>query len=156
MKQLRMLLIGQSFAILACNNPASSSQSADSSMTQTASSKSLAANLSGCYEYNIGQDTIRLTLKVDSNLVSGTLFYDMYEKDKAKGTLKGIIKDSLIETSYHFNAEGMDSESEILFQFKNDSLYMGEGAQSFKDGKTIFQDHNKVQFKTAFRKISCP
>ncbi len=156
MKQFRMLLTGLSFAILSCNNPTSTNQITDSSMAKTASSKSLAANLSGCYEYNIGQDTVRLTLKIDSNLVSGTLFYDMYEKDKAKGTLKGFIKDSLIETSYLFNAEGMDSESEILFQFKNDSLYMGEGAQSFKYGKTIFQDHNKVQFKTAFRKINCP
>jgi hypothetical protein len=156
MKQFSFLGMVLAMAVLACNNPSSPAVNGVTTIPTTNAAKTLAATLSGCYEYNIGQDTIRLTLNIDSNLVSGSLFYDMYEKDKARGTLKGSIQDSIIETSYLFNAEGMDSESEVFFRFKNDSLYMGEGPQGFKDGKSVFLDRSKIQFKTAFRKINCP
>jgi hypothetical protein len=156
MKQVPFFILVVTFIFWACNPPPSPAISGDTSIPKKDTTKSLAATIAGCYEYNIGQDTVRLTLQLEGNLVSGDLFYDMYEKDKARGTLKGTIQDSLIETSYLFNSEGMDSESEVFFRFKNDSLYLGEGPQGIKDGKAVFLDRSKILFKTAFRKINCP
>ncbi len=156
MKQKQVWLMVMPIAFFACQNPSANSNKVDSSKTPIDSSLTLAAKLTGCYEYNVGQDTIRLTLKINGNKVSGDLYYDMYEKDKSRGTLDGNLKDSVIESNYSFNSEGMDSESEVFFKFKNDSLYMGEGAQGYKDGKGVFLDKSKIGFKSAFRKIKCP
>lgn len=156
MKQIFLGTIFLSMLLLACQNQPATSNIKDSITTTIDSTQSPATTLSGCYEYNVGQDTIRLTLHVNGNQVSGNLFYDMYEKDKNRGTLLGSIKDSLIETNYTFNAEGMDSEAEVFFKFKNDSLYMGEGPQGVKDSKGVFLDKSKIQFTAAFRKITCP
>ena len=156
MKQIFLGAIFLSMLFLACQNQPATSNTKDTIITTIDSTQSPATSLSGCYEYNIGQDTIRLTLQANGNQVSGNLFYDMYEKDKTRGTLLGSIKDSLIETNYSFNSEGMDSEEEVILKFKNNSLYMGEGPQGVKDGKIVFLDKSKIQFTAAFRKIPCP
>ncbi|OYU53912.1 MAG: hypothetical protein CFE25_17650 [Chitinophagaceae bacterium BSSC1] len=156
MKQKTIAVIVMTMALLACQNQSTTSNTIDTNKTTIDSIQSLATYLTGCYEYNVGQDTIRLTLKVNGTNVSGELFYDMYEKDKSRGTLDGLLKDSIIETNYAFNSEGMDSDAEVIFKFKNDSLYMGEGPQGVKDGKGVFLDKSKIQFTAAFRKIKCP
>ncbi len=156
MKQKQVWLLGIIMAFFACQNQSTTNQTTDSVKAPIDSAQNLGASLTGCYEYNVGQDTIRLTLYVAGTKVSGELFYDMYEKDKSRGTLNGNLKDSIIETNYAFNSEGMDSEAEVFFKFKNDSLYMGEGPQGVKDGKGVFLDKSKIQFTAAFRKIKCP
>lgn len=156
MNQKQLWLLGIIISFIACQNQPTKNTQADTSKNILDSSQILANSLTGCYEYSVGRDTIRLSLKVNGTKVNGDLLYDMYEKDKSKGTLDGTIQDSLLITNYSFNSEGMDSETELFFQFKNDSLYMGEGPQTLKDGKGIYSDRSKIVFKTAFRKISCP
>jgi hypothetical protein len=115
MKNKSIGVIVMLLALLACQNQSVISNTIDPNKTTIDSIQSLATYLTGCYEYNVGQDTIRLTLKVNGTNVSGELFYDMYEKDKSRGTLDGNLKDSVIESNYSFNSEGMDSESEVFF-----------------------------------------
>jgi hypothetical protein len=156
MKQKKVWLLGIVMAFFACQNPTATNNTTDTNLAPIDNTQTLADAVSGCYEYNIGQDTIRLSLHVAGTKVTGDLFYDMYEKDKSRGTLIGNLKDSVIESNYSFNSEGMDSEAEVFFKFKNDSLYMGEGAQGYKDGKGVFLDKSKMVFISAFRKIKCP
>ena len=155
MKLPQIYLLAIVMVFFSCQNLDSTHSQVDTSKLQQDSTRSMASSLTGCYEYNVGRDTIRLSLQLQDSTVSGSLLYDMYEKDKSRGTIKGRVKDSIIVTNYSFNSEGMDSEAEVFFQFKNDSLYLGEGPQTVKDGKGVYLDHSKIQYKTAFRKINC-
>lgn len=114
--------------------------------------------LAGCYEMTIKRDTAFLSLKVEDTLVSGKLRYDWHEKDGNVGTIKGVLRDSLIIADYTFGSEGLISNREVIFKIEDETLLQGFGELVERNGGYMFQDRSQLQFmkSTPFVKIDCP
>ena len=110
-----------------------------------------------CYQYIKDRDTAILSLKTEDNKVTGTLGYNLYEKDKNAGTIAGIVKGDTIIANYTFQSEGKTSIREVAFLKKGDQLIEGFGdVQEIKE-ETKFKDLSKLKFdgSMTFDKIDC-
>eukprot|EP01012_Entosiphon_sulcatum_P027333 TRINITY_DN32934_c0_g1_i1.p1 TRINITY_DN32934_c0_g1~~TRINITY_DN32934_c0_g1_i1.p1 ORF type:complete len:158 (+),score=22.65 TRINITY_DN32934_c0_g1_i1:358-831(+) len=110
-----------------------------------------------CYQYIKNRDTATLSIKSEDNKVTGTLGYNLYEKDKNAGTIAGVIKGDTIIASYTFQSEGQKSVREVAFLKKGDQLIEGFGDVQEVKGETKYKDLSKLKFdgSMAFSKIEC-
>ncbi|TBO42427.1 hypothetical protein [Pedobacter kyonggii] len=110
-----------------------------------------------CYQYIKNRDTATLSLKIADNKVTGTLGYNLYEKDKNAGTIAGIVKGDTIIASYTFQSEGKTSIREVAFLKKGDQLAEGFGDIEEVKGETKFKHPSKLKFdgSMTFDKIDC-
>ncbi|ARS43013.1 hypothetical protein CA265_15220 [Sphingobacteriaceae bacterium GW460-11-11-14-LB5] len=110
-----------------------------------------------CYQYIKNRDTATLSLKTAENKITGTLGYNLYEKDKNAGTIAGVVKGDTIIASYTFQSEGKTSVREVAFLKKGTQLAEGFGDVQEVKGETKFKDQSKLNFdgSMTFDKIVC-
>jgi hypothetical protein len=111
-----------------------------------------------CYAYISGNDTIKLKLEKFPNVVTGTLAYLFYERDKSKGTIDGVMRGDTLVADYTFMSEGTSSVRQVVFMVKDSTVTEGYGPQEKKDGKMIFKKISTVDFSkgTKLQRIQCP
>jgi hypothetical protein len=114
-------------------------------------------NAVACYQYIKNRDTATLSIKVEGNQVSGSLGYNLYEKDKNSGTFTGLIKGDTLIADYTFHAEGKISVREIALFKQGDKLIEGFGDVQEIKGNIKFKDISKLKFDNSivFSKIAC-
>lgn len=114
--------------------------------------------LTGCYEMTMKKDSAFLDLQVEDTLVSGTLDFNFFEKDRNRGTLKGVLRNDRILADYTFSSEGVTSVREVIFLIKNGTLLNAYGALKEQGGKLVFADREDLQYGEAnpFIKVPCP
>lgn len=110
-----------------------------------------------CYQSINKRDTATLSFKQDGNTISGSLGYNLYEKDKDAGTITGLVKGDTILADYTFQSEGKSSVREVVWLKKGETLVEGFGDVQDVNGKTTFKDINKLTFGDAmvFTKTTC-
>jgi len=99
-----------------------------------------------CYRYVKNRDTISLSLEQTNQVVTGELFYNLFEKDKNRGKVSGIKNGDTLLLIYNFESEGMTSEREVAFLKKGDKLIQGFGAEVEKDGSMVFKDKKQLKY----------
>lgn len=99
-----------------------------------------------CYQYIADNDTVSLSIVVAGNIVSGSLLYALYEKDKSQGALVGELKGDTLIADYTFFAEGTTSVSEVVFLKKNNQLVQGFGESTDVAGKQVFKNRSTLDF----------
>jgi hypothetical protein len=141
---------------LACNN---GDNQKNNNTTPGTDQKTEAPELkNGCYKMIAQKDSAFLKIKKEDSVVTGDLHYRWFEKDKNDGTLRGIIKDSLLIANYTFNSEGHSSVREVVFKIKNDTLIEGFGDISMKSVDTVkFKNISRLNFMhdRQFIKTAC-
>ncbi len=117
----------------------------------------MATNVSGCYAYNVKNDSALLTLNISDTNVTGQLSYHLYEKDKNSGTISGSLRDSLIIADYTFQSEGMTSVRQVVFKINNDTLIEGYGDIMMNGDTARFKNISilKFQIDRPFLKTTC-
>jgi hypothetical protein len=110
-----------------------------------------------CYQYIKNRDTATLSLKTEDNKVTGTLGYNLYEKDKNSGTIAGMVKGDTIIANYTFQSEGQTSVREVAFLKQGDQLVEGFGDVQEVKGEVKYKDLTKLKFdgSMVFGKINC-
>ena len=110
-----------------------------------------------CYQYTKNKDTLQANFVIDGKNVTGDLAYKFYEKDKSSGTVVGTTNGDTIYADYIFQSEGMKSVREVAFLRHGDMLHEGYGDMEEKNGKMVFKDKSKLEFKGAIHltKIDC-
>ena len=103
-----------------------------------------------CYVFTKNKDTAMLSIDFSGKDVTGTLNYNLYEKDKNSGTISGIVKGDTIMAEYTFNAEGTQSVRQVAFLKKEGKLLEGFGEVEEKGGKVTFKDPKSLQFNTQY------
>ena len=113
--------------------------------------------LDGCYKMVFNLDTATLRLNVVDSFVTGDLSYHLYAKDHNDGSIKGVIRDSLIIADYTFRSEGMLSVRQVAFKLRSSALVEGFGELNTRSDTFRFKDVNKLtyQFDRPFVKIPC-
>ncbi|EIJ40283.1 MULTISPECIES: hypothetical protein [Galbibacter] len=110
-----------------------------------------------CYLFVQGKDSIKLSIEKSEDVVTGSLAYKFYEKDKSFGTINGKLNGDILKADYTFQAEGTTSTREVIFMKDGDKFIPGYGETIDKDGKFVFKDNTKLDFNTtqALIKVDC-
>ncbi|MDQ3683349.1 MAG: hypothetical protein M3352_09795 [Bacteroidota bacterium] len=113
--------------------------------------------LTGCYQMTMKNDSGWLNLTVNDTVVTGTLKYNLYEKDSNTGTINGVVRNNMIYADYTFQSEGMTSVREVIFKISGNTLIQAFGDLTEKNGKIIFADKNDLQYinTSPFIKDNC-
>jgi len=152
------------FFTAACTNSANEpTGSADSNATihnnleDTIVTSAKPVQLSGCYKMIMKRDTAKMEITLRDSTVTGTLDYLFYEKDKSRGTIKGVIRNEMLFADYTFASEGTTSVREVVFKIEGDTLIPGFGDLTEKENKLVFTNRQALQFQPAnpFLKVSC-
>ncbi|MDB5195955.1 MAG: hypothetical protein JWP88_325 [Flaviaesturariibacter sp.] len=113
--------------------------------------------VTGCYTWTKDGDTCTLSLNLKDSTVTGELAYRWKEKDRNSGTLKGVVRDSLIYADYTFQSEGMSSVREVIFKMQGDQLLEATGDRTERGNKVIYSNPSALQFTSmpALKKVAC-
>ena len=143
------LLILTMATFTACQNTASTER-VDENITSVVTEQN-------CYSYIKNQDTASLMTMKSGHIVTGELRYQLYEKDKNEGSIKGEMRGDTLIADYTFGSEGKSSVRQVAFLLKNGKLAEGFGEVIEKDGKMIFKNLSALKFDNAieFTKIDC-
>ncbi|WP_207420093.1 hypothetical protein [Desertivirga brevis] len=103
--------------------------------------------LKGCYIGVLKRDTFQLAITaVNGNTVEGSLLYDFYEKDKAKGTIQGQFSNGLLLADYTFQSEGITSVRQVIFKKTATGFIEGYGNTKSEGGKDLLVDTAGVSY----------
>ena len=110
-----------------------------------------------CYSSTRNRDTVLLHINISGEKVQGELEYNLYEKDRNKGTLEGVLKGDTLIADYKFLSEGVESVREVAFLKKGNDLIEGFGEAEEKKGKIMFKDIRALNFDNSFilQKVDC-
>ncbi|RZK16174.1 MAG: hypothetical protein EOO86_15385 [Pedobacter sp.] len=135
-----------------CQSKSTTSDTADTSIGSTET-----ANSSLCYQSIKNRDTASVTLNIEDDKVTGSLTYNLFEKDKNNGVIAGIIKGDTIIADYTFQSEGTTSIRQVAWLKQSDQLIEGFGDVEEVDGKTQFKNIGKLSFgkSMVFTKTDC-
>ena len=123
--------------VLSCN---------DQKNTITAEIDSPKTSSTNCYRYINNNDTVVLKIEDVNGMVTGTLVYNLYQKDKNTGTIDGKMKGGLLIADYSFLSEGVKSVRQIAFKKKGNTFIEGYGESEEKNGKIIFKNADALDF----------
>jgi len=110
-----------------------------------------------CYQGILKQDTVTLNVVRKAGQISGTLRFDLSEKDNSDGMISGTVKGDTIFADYTFNAEGTQSVREVAF-LKQGNVYLeGYGDVEQREGGMRFKDPANLKFDSnmILTKINC-
>ncbi|MEO6547450.1 MAG: hypothetical protein ABIN94_05600 [Ferruginibacter sp.] len=102
-----------------------------------------------CYRYIKNKDTVSLTTIFINDSITGTLAYNLYEKDKNSGTIQGQMKGDLLIADYNFNSEGSLSTRQVAFKKSGNNLIEGYGEAVEDKGKSRFKNLDSLNFEHA-------
>lgn len=147
------LVSGLCFVVLfSCNNQQNPAQQPNNMDNDSVAARVITGSLSGeyCYAYTHNKDSVLLHVEIGDSVVSGSLSYNLYEKDKNNGTIKGIIKGDTILADYVFMSEGMQSVREVAFLVTDSTAKEGYSEMTDRNNKTIFIKPEKITFDSSF------
>ena len=106
-----------------------------------------------CYAYE-NRDTVKLSININNDEVSGDLNYNIFEKDRNNGQIRGTMSGDTIIAEYQFQSEGLTSTREVAFLRKGSTLVEGFGPMDSTG--THFVDHRSFDFSGfALHETSC-
>jgi hypothetical protein len=138
-----MLLLGTAF--IACQNNNGGKAAADSTITAETAVVA-AAESRTCYANFKNRDSTTLELLKKGEKVSGILNVSLYEKDRNKGTVEGLVKGDTLLLNYTFNSEGTQSVRQVAYLQKDGKLIEGFGDVQEQNGKTVFKSLGDLKF----------
>lgn len=105
----------------------------------------------GCYIGTVAQDSVFLSIQTNEDRSNGTLTYQFLEKDNNIGTVEGqLLGDTLLLLEYAFISEGRESERQIAFLLRENTLLEGYGEMEDQNGRMRFADLDKLNFGSGF------
>jgi len=109
-----------------------------------------------CYRYASETDTITLKLIHIGKSITGTLVYNLKEKDKNKGTIQGSMRRNLLIADYTFMSEGIQSIRQIAFKLEGNSFVEGYGDVLSRNEQTFFKNLDSLSFNTSIKLAEMP
>jgi hypothetical protein len=143
----------------ACNSESTTGQetAVDSSTVKINTPTVVDTTLSGCYSLIVNRDTASLQLQRKGNLFTGSLSYNLYEKDHNDGTFQGEVSNGILTGWYLFRSEGIMSVRQEVFKIGNNRLWPAQGQVVIRNDTAMYTNPEKLTFDTsrAFVKVQC-
>ena len=161
MKIVLSALVTASIAVIACNNNSQpTTTNSDTTTRDTLTRDAPPAQdsvLSGCYAFTGNRDTASLQMQVKSNIVTGSLSYNLYEKDHNDGTFEGELVNDIITGWYLFRSEGKMSVRQVAWKVKPGHLWPATGETIVRNDTAMYKNPASLRFDStrAFVKVKC-
>lgn len=142
------------FALGACQskNTDTNSTSAGADTVATATQP---ASETLCFEEKVGKDLTTVKLTIEGDSVIGSMEWLPWEKDQARGTLKGKKNGNEIIANYDYMIEGSNQSEEKIFVLEGDKLLVKSGELEDKNGKLVMKDPAKATVGQTLTKVAC-
>lgn len=133
---------------VSCKNP---------DKTETNEAKAVNFGDPSCYQFTGDRDTVTLKFSKGNDSVTGTLVYNIFQKDKNTGTINGHLNGDLLIADYVFMSEGANSTRQVAFKKVGDDWVEGYGDTKEENGKVVFTNTDSLEFepKLALKKTDC-
>ena len=112
-----------------------------------------------CYIFTEGAeliDTTFLTLTIEGKKVTGYMAWEPWQKDGARGELRGILEGNKIVADWNYVIEGSEQSEEKIFVLEDDmvgemtgELTEGEG------GKLVLKDPDNAKVGNYLSRVAC-
>lgn len=99
-----------------------------------------------CFASLTTNDTVVLSFTVKDTIVNGDLLYQFNEKDRNKGTIKGVLHGDTLIADYSFMSEGVNSIRQVVFLKQGDEMIEGFGTVADDKGRMYYKDINTLTF----------
>ncbi len=157
MVKLNVAFLSLLFLTAACNDEAKTSDAklnVDTLNTKALVSDTLPA---GCYSQLMGRDTAALQIETKGTHVTGSLSYNIFEKDRNDGTIQADQDGNIIKGWYLFKSEGIISVREVAWQLHGDELWPALGEVTQRNDTTLFASPGQLKFDSTrpFKKVAC-
>lgn len=115
------------------------------------------ASVISCYRWTQDGDTGLLRLSILNSNVRGTLAFNYAKKESTYGSIKGVIKDSLINVNYTYKQNGKTIERETIFKIAGDALVKASGELKISGQKIRYANKTGLVFSDdrSFDKVDC-
>jgi hypothetical protein len=123
--------------------------------TQTAVGSAPAAPTGGCYRQVTGRDSTLLRLVIEGSAVMGELAVLPFEKDRARGPIRGTLAGSQVRADWQRSGEGVTEPYEVVFSLKGDTVTWREGERVHREGKWVLKD-STGGYTYVLLKATCP
>jgi hypothetical protein len=141
---------------MACNNSNNNEETNDTIKDYDTGTYNPAESISSCYESINSKDTVFLSIFDKSKIITGSLNYNYYEKDKNSGTLRGNMYGDTLLAEYIFKTEGIISIRQVAFLKQGDSFIEGYGDVEEQYGKIVFKNRSALGFTgKVLHKVDC-
>lgn len=146
------------FALSACQSKNAETGTSDStaSNADTVATATQPAAETLCFEEKVGKDLTTVRLTIDGNNVIGSMEWLPWEKDQARGTLKGKKNGNEIIADYDYMIEGSNQSEEKIFILEGNKLLVKSGELEDKNGKLVLKDPAKATIGQTLTKVTCP
>jgi len=94
-------------------------------------------------------------LVIKGDEVTGKMDWLPWEKDGARGTLKGKKSGNEIKVDYDYMIEGSNQSEEKVFVLEGDKLLEKTGELEDKNGKLVMKDPTKATVTQTLNKVVC-
>jgi hypothetical protein len=94
----------------------------------------------GCYRQVTGRDSTLLRLVVEGTAVTGELAVLPFEKDRARGPLRGTLAGGQVRADWQRSGEGVTEPYEVVFSLRGDTVTWREGERVRREGKWVLKD----------------
>jgi hypothetical protein len=146
------------FALGACQSKNADTNTTDSSSSgaDTVATATQPATQTLCFEEKVGKDLTTVKLTIEGDNVIGSMEWLPWEKDQARGTLKGKKNGNEIIADYDYMIEGSNQSEEKIFVLEGDKLLVKSGELEDKNGKLVMKDPAKATIGQTLTKVACP
>lgn len=154
-----MSIITMILVLAGCSGPQRErSTHADTEDTTPLQNRAPTVEMQRCYLHVNGRDSVHIAFEVGSDSVEGTLYFNNYQFDDSRGTIRGRFHGDTLKVVNDYLAEGMRSRSQEAFLKKGDSLIRGFGDRHLVNDTMTYSAPEDVSFENGqvFRPTPCP
>lgn len=154
--------------ISACDQPSSPSNkaaqnTADSALniTKTIEETAPVAQLADgifCFKKELNKDVTNVQLVIAGNEITGFMNWVPYQKDSARGTLKGTKNAAgEFDLMYHYMIEGNQQTETKIMKIQNETLWIkkGELLDPKNDGNLVFKEAAQAKYQEGIAAADC-
>lgn len=151
-------MLGLFFLVTYCNDDAKTSNAQINPDSINAGKGILADTVApGCYSQVSGRDTATLQIETEGNRITGSLSYNIFEKDRNDGTIQADQAGDIIKGWYLFKSEGIISVREIAWKINGEELWPATGEMTQRNDTTLFAKPDQLKYDSnkPFKKVAC-
>ncbi len=111
-----------------------------------------------CFGKLFNQDVTDVQLVISGNIVTGKMDWVPYEKDSARGTLRGYKNEAgELDLLFNYMIEGNQQTETKIMKIDNDKLLIkhGELLDAKNDGNLVYKDISQAEFTETLEKVDC-
>ena len=111
-----------------------------SKTTEKSADSTVASTDTVCFRQVMKRDTTTLRLVINGSEVTGELAILPYEKDRARGQIRGMLTNNQIRADWQRSGEGVTQSHEITFTLTGDAVTWREGERVEKQGRWVLKE----------------